>query len=389
MVAREMSGADPLVSVIIPTRSRARTLEVTLATALDQRSQDYEVIVSNNLSEDDTREVVGGVKDARLRYFETGQRLSMCDNYEFALTQARGTYVIIIGDDDAVIPGALDDLIAILKAVPEPTIHMWPLHIYDWPALGRPGRVDYLAPAFEPFEIDLKAKARWAYRMGGWKYYELPSPYHAAVPKQFLDAIRKRTGRVFHSTQPDVFTAMALPAFADRAVNLGKTVTFNGRSGKSNGLGFVSQDALPNIHRFLAEYGEDYAFHPSLPTNAAAAALMIPDAVLKAADLFPELYNGKTFGQAAMWAYICRLGFASHAAVLTGATGDGLSMKGSLHFLGLSMVHEGAALRRRILNRAADPGVGDAKLATVKDFADLLGARDRATSALRSTTEVP
>ncbi|RYG57316.1 MAG: glycosyltransferase, partial [Alphaproteobacteria bacterium] len=140
----------PIVSVLVPTRERANTLKSTLASALDQKSPDYEVVVSDNCSQDDTAVVVAGLNDPRVQYFKTSSRLSMCDNYEFALEKARGTYVIIIGDDDAIIPGALDELIATLKAAPTPTIHMWPLHTYDWPTTDRPARADYLAPRVAP-----------------------------------------------------------------------------------------------------------------------------------------------------------------------------------------------------------------------------------------------
>src|SRR5687767_10792326 len=118
----------PLLSLIVPTRERARTLAFTLATALDQASGNYEVVVSDNASADDTEAVVRAIGDRRLRYFNTGRRLSMCDNYEFALENARGDYVIIIGDDDAVMPAGVDFLLPRLASLSEPTIHMWPLH---------------------------------------------------------------------------------------------------------------------------------------------------------------------------------------------------------------------------------------------------------------------
>lgn len=342
---------SPLLSVVIPTRERAQTLAFTLATALDQHSRDYEVVVSDNASTDSTAEVVARLKDGRVRYVHTGQRLSMCGNYEFALKHASGEYVVYIGDDDAVIPGALDRLLTHLRACAQPTIHMWPLHIYDWPVGGRPARVAYLAPAREPSILDLKAKARFVISMGGWRYGDLPSPYHSAIPKHILDSIRSCTGKVFHSTQPDVFTGMAIPAFADQAVNLGQTVTLNGRSAQSNGLGFVQRNALANIERFIREYG-DYQFHSALYPEVPAAANMIPDAVLMACDLFPQVYAGSDFNFSAMWAYICRLGFVSHGEVLRHRAAIAQRHPFSLaSFLSMSAVHELSTLRRTVLNQ--------------------------------------
>jgi len=371
----------PLVSLIIPTRERARTLVSTLATAVAATSTDLEIIVSDNVSGDDTCAVVNAVSDPRVRYVNPGSRQSMCGNYEFALAAARGDYVIIIGDDDAVIPATLDALLLRLAGLAEPLIHMWPLHVYDWPSSGRPASVAHLAPVIPASELDLKAKARDVVRKGGWKYYELPSPYHAAIPRAFLDGIRTRTGRVFHSTQPDVFTAMALPAFADRAINIGDAVTLNGRSAKSNGLGFVEKSARTNIDRFIAEYG-DYRFHPSLPKGVAAAANMIPDAVLLATEMFPEVYAGVEFDHGAMWAYICRLGFMSHAEVI----GRRAELKAAhdfslARFVSLSALHQAAVVRRRILNATTPLGSLSAGVPdTIEAFVTVL-ARDRAATA--------
>lgn len=348
----------PLLSLIIPTRERARTLVSTLATATAQASRDFEIVVSDNMSADNTREVVTAAaqNDDRIRYINSGARLSMCGNYEFALEQARGDYVVIIGDDDAVMPGGLDRLLARLRALSEPTIHMWPLHIYDWPVGELPAKIAYLAPAIPESTLDLKDKARDVVRRGSWKYYELPSPYHSAVPRAILNKIRDHTGRVFHSTQPDVFTAMAIPAYADRAVNLGTTVTLNGRSAQSNGLGFVQRKARANIDRFIAEYG-DYRFHPTLATGVPAAANMIPDAVLMAVDLFPELYDGVDFNYSAMWAYVCRLGFMSHAEVVRRSQRIGQAHNFSLlRFARFVALHQAAVVRRKLLNSATPLG---------------------------------
>src|SRR5438094_861105 len=98
----------PIITVVIPTRERVATLRSTVATALDQRSRDLEVLVSDNASNDGTAAFIHTVADARLRYVNTGRRLSMSANWEFALEHVRGEYILIVGDDDALLPGALD-----------------------------------------------------------------------------------------------------------------------------------------------------------------------------------------------------------------------------------------------------------------------------------------
>ncbi|WP_298199950.1 glycosyltransferase family 2 protein [Desulfosporosinus sp.] len=122
-----------LISVVIPTRTRAETLGATLRSAVEQDFGDYEIIVCDNNSEDNTREVIESLGSNKIRYFNTGKRLSMCDNWEFALSHAEGEYIIFIGDDDAIIPGALNKLQTFIQKNPAPA-YKWPVrNIYTYP----------------------------------------------------------------------------------------------------------------------------------------------------------------------------------------------------------------------------------------------------------------
>lgn len=306
------------LSLLIPTRERREYLKYTIESALDQNSMDFEVIVSDNYSHDRTEEVVSYFNDSRLRYVKTKERLSMCGNYEFAFEAAKGKYVIFVGDDDAVIPGMLDRLLPKLREDTIGTIYSWPLHIYDWQTANTNARLAYFAPQSSTnTQIDLKKTSRKAFKLGGWRYHELPSPYHSAVPRSKLLKIKQRTGKVFSSTQPDVYTAMSLPAVSDSAIRLGWSVTVHGRSPKSNGINFIRREKkADNIDKFLSEY-ESYKYDEALNPSFSGKANMIADSILCAAKDFPELYEGEKFGFEAMYALMCRYRFLSPIAIFS------------------------------------------------------------------------
>jgi glycosyltransferase involved in cell wall biosynthesis len=67
----------------------------------------FTVLVSDNCSTDDTRAVVAGFSDPRLRYVRAPSRLSMAHHWEFALSHIHDGWVTVIGDDDAILPHAL------------------------------------------------------------------------------------------------------------------------------------------------------------------------------------------------------------------------------------------------------------------------------------------
>ena len=90
------------------------------------------MVVSDNNSVDDTRDVVAAIKDERLRYVHPGRDISMRQNFEFALSHASGDYVIFIGDDDGVVPNGIATLRHLLQKQ-APDVVIWRHITYIWP----------------------------------------------------------------------------------------------------------------------------------------------------------------------------------------------------------------------------------------------------------------
>lgn len=91
----------PTVSVIIPTYNRAELVRRAIQSALEQTFQDYEVIVVDDGSTDNTREVVGEFvkQDQRVKFIqhETNKGVSAARNT--AILQARGEYIAFLDSD--------------------------------------------------------------------------------------------------------------------------------------------------------------------------------------------------------------------------------------------------------------------------------------------------
>lgn len=93
-----MSG--PTVSVCIPTYNSARYLPQTVESVLRQEWQDYEVIICDDASTDDTRDVCGCIGDPRVRYVRFDQRGGAGRSWNRCLAEARGAYVVLLHADD-------------------------------------------------------------------------------------------------------------------------------------------------------------------------------------------------------------------------------------------------------------------------------------------------
>lgn len=299
-------NVEPLISVIIPTRERSETLFFTIQTALDQTSNSYEIIVSDNFSQDNTKEIVCGFNDSRLRYINTGKRVSMSDNFEFALEHAKGKYIIFIGDDDAIMPRAIDELQSFILKNPC-KVYRWSLHGYVWPIDENNAIAYHFASPTAPYEISLYKIARFVITHGGRGVQGIPNGYHSAIAKDIFDKIRNKTGRVFHTTQPDIFISMAVPVFVNKAIDVGFIVTVNGKSAKSNGGSSIAKEGVRCFERFVKEF-HDYKIHHTLFPNIPIKTNLLPDTILVAMDLFPEFYAKFKFNYFAMWVYILQMG---------------------------------------------------------------------------------
>lgn len=90
----------PTVSVIIPTYGHAEFILETLDSVFQQTFRDFEVLVVNDGSPDHTAEVLAPLaQSGRIRYFEQrNQGVAAARN--FGISQAAGTYIALLDDDD-------------------------------------------------------------------------------------------------------------------------------------------------------------------------------------------------------------------------------------------------------------------------------------------------
>ena len=105
----------PKVSVIIPTHNRPVYLRSAITSVLNQTYKDFEIIVVDDASEDDTEQVVAAFGEPRIRYFrhETGKGDGGARNTGIA--HARGDYIGFLDDDDQWLPEKLALQIAVLE----------------------------------------------------------------------------------------------------------------------------------------------------------------------------------------------------------------------------------------------------------------------------------
>ncbi len=122
----------PKVSICLPTYNRALTLLQTIEAVLAQTFSDWELIVCDDSSSDNTAEVVRSFKDGRIRYCRNEANLGLYPNWNRCIGLASGEYVAIYHDHDIYLPMIVERSVALLERHPTASfVHTALLRIDD------------------------------------------------------------------------------------------------------------------------------------------------------------------------------------------------------------------------------------------------------------------
>ncbi len=257
---------EPKITVVIPTRGRCDVLEKALRTVTSQDYDNLKIIVSDNFSNDGTEELVRSFDDKRIQYLNTGQRISMSHNWEFAVSHVSEGWVTIIGDDDGLLPDSLRKVARIVQATDVKAIRSKVCY-YAWPGL-KGNEIGLLKVPLASGQEVRDARA-WLFKVlnGHADYTELPMLYNGGyVDVSVLNEIRRRTGAVYRSFNPDIYSAISIASVVDRYVFSNEPLAINGLSKHSIGTSHFARARLAEISpaRVFASEG-NIPLHKDIP----------------------------------------------------------------------------------------------------------------------------
>ena len=96
------------ISVIVITYNRSNLLRETIDSILDQTFKDFELIIIDNYSVDNTEKVVKSYNDKRIKYFKNKNNGVIAVNRNFAIKKSKGEFIAICDDDDLWMPEKLE-----------------------------------------------------------------------------------------------------------------------------------------------------------------------------------------------------------------------------------------------------------------------------------------
>jgi glycosyltransferase involved in cell wall biosynthesis len=111
----------PLVSVGLPVFNGTNYIEPALESILGQTLADFELIISDNASTDDTETICRryAARDPRIRYFRNDTNIGAGANFNRCFELASGKYFKWAAHDDTLAPTYLERCVAVLEANPD------------------------------------------------------------------------------------------------------------------------------------------------------------------------------------------------------------------------------------------------------------------------------
>lgn len=289
------SEQSNFLTIIIPTRERSDTLVHTINNALAQDYDHFEVLVSDNASLDQTQEKVEELKDSRVRYINTGRRVSMSENWEFALDHISHGWITVLGDDDGILPGSLKYVNELINKTGVDAVRSNGCS-YSWPSLRRESYGRLLVSSRRGFEIRNSGTYLQKVIDGNMSYTELPVLYNGGfISYELVKQAKQVTGQFFCSMTPDVYSGIVFSFLTEKYLYSYEPLAINGASIHSGGTaGFEKikreRDYDP-AEKFFSE--PNLPFHKDLPLTSAGRPVKSIPAIVYEAYLQAHLFHSQ------------------------------------------------------------------------------------------------
>lgn len=284
--------SSPLFSIVMPTRNRADLLYYSLRSAQAQEFDDFEILVSNNYSSDETKEVVMDNIDRRTRYVSTDKVLPMPDSWDYALAHAKGKYILFLCDDDALRPDLIPFLFKVIN-IRNPYCISWSHARYthpDWYEKSRRNSLRIGSYSNNITELNSSILLRDLFEVKrGEMAVRLPKMLNSCCKKEVLNKIKTMAGKTFLLTCPDYSGAAAILALIPRLLFVEYPLFLWGVSQKGIGANCYRRNA--SLSAFLDEFGHKSNLIIHTPLTCRAETNLIVDSFLRVKAAMPEKLN--------------------------------------------------------------------------------------------------
>ncbi|UDM78974.1 glycosyltransferase family 2 protein [Vagococcus fluvialis] len=234
-----MIKKNVLLSIIIPTRNRQYYAEKVVLEMLKNSFEDYEIVIQDNSDNDKLQQVFSEINDSRLKYFYDEEKLSFVDNFDKALKNSNGEYIIFLGDDDCVLPNIFE---VVKKAKKNKVDAIKPSlnYVYYWPGSGvykenDNGNLYVIDSKNKEYFSNPKKELIKFLNNGCLDYlkFDMAKIYHGVISRKKIDEIFYDKKKYFDGLTPDMYMSVTLSQFIDKNLCLEYPISVSGICGNS------------------------------------------------------------------------------------------------------------------------------------------------------------
>jgi glycosyltransferase involved in cell wall biosynthesis len=238
----------PVFTVVIPCKNRAEYLHHTLRTCIVQEYENFEVIVSDDGSTDNSRDIVADAtrRDPRIRFISHRIGVGMRDNFEDALSAVKPGYVLALGGDDGLMPDGISGMHEALQNA-EMELLAWPTPSFSYANVRGPN--GQLKVSFDKGDRIINSEAFLTRQTEHFHYVsdvESPMIYvKGVVSTNLIDKVRSRSGdgRFYSCQTPDGYSGIVLAGEVEQYAFSGRPFSLHGVSPSSQGGAYLSSGA--------------------------------------------------------------------------------------------------------------------------------------------------
>lgn len=245
-------------SVLLPTRNRLELLSRAIETVRRQDYGNWEIIVSDNFSEEDVAGYIKSLGDSRIKYFRTDRFIPVTDNWNNALDNSEGDYVIMLGDDDCLMKGYFSFLSGLIEkfdaldfAYTSAFLYAYPDVLPSFPDgfLQTYGARRIFQSASEPFWLERSEALAFANDSLNFRVTFDYNMQFSLVSRTLIEKL-KRYGPFYQSPYPDYYASNAMMLKAEHILVVPQPLVTIGISPKSFGC-YYFNDAENDGNKFL------------------------------------------------------------------------------------------------------------------------------------------
>jgi glycosyltransferase involved in cell wall biosynthesis len=111
--------SHPFFSIVVTTFNRSQIVGRCVRSCLAQTFTDFELIVVDDKSTDDTIEMLERIQDSRIRIISHDENRGINPARHTGATSAAGEWIVVMDSDDELVPDALERLHVVIRALPD------------------------------------------------------------------------------------------------------------------------------------------------------------------------------------------------------------------------------------------------------------------------------